>query len=64
MASSKMASKDKDIEWLVKWNEEYRSCKSNTEDVVEELEDVGKLGRGFSSVDELEEIDIGNGGLG
>jgi hypothetical protein len=64
MASSKMASKDKDIEWLVKWNEEYRSCKSNTEDVVEELEDVGKLGRGFSSVDELEEIDIGNGSLG
>jgi hypothetical protein len=45
-----MASKDKDIEWLVKRTEEYHSRKSSTEDVVEELEDVGKLGRGFSSV--------------
>jgi hypothetical protein len=25
---------------------------------------MGKLGRGFSSVDELEEIDIGNSGTG
>jgi hypothetical protein len=39
-----MVSKDKDIEWLVRWTEEYHSHKSGIEDVVEELEYIGKLG--------------------
>jgi hypothetical protein len=59
-----MVSKDKDIEWLVRWTEEYHSHKSGIEDVVEELEYIGKLGWWFSSVLELEEIDIGNSGSG
>jgi hypothetical protein len=59
-----MVGKDKDIEWLVKQTKEYRSWKSGIKDVIEELEDMGKLGQGFSSVDELEEIDIGNSGTG
>jgi hypothetical protein len=59
-----MAGKDKDIEWLVKQTQEYRSQKSNTEDVVEELGDMGNLGQGFSSIDKLEEIDIGESGTG
>jgi hypothetical protein len=29
--------------------------------VVEDLDELGKLGRGFSSMDNLEEIDIGDG---
>jgi hypothetical protein len=29
--------------------------------VVEDLDELGKLGRGFSSMDDLEEIDIGDG---
>jgi hypothetical protein len=28
--------------------------------VVEDLDELGKLGRGFSSMDDLEEIDIGD----
>jgi hypothetical protein len=38
--------------------------KNGTKDVVEDLDDMGKLGQGFSSVDELEENDIGGGGMG
>jgi hypothetical protein len=30
--------------------------------LVEDLEDDGKLGQGFTSVDELEEMDLGDGG--
>jgi hypothetical protein len=29
--------------------------------VVEDLDELGKLGRGFSSMDNLEKLDIGNG---
>jgi hypothetical protein len=29
--------------------------------VVEELDELGKLGRGFSSMDDLEKVDIGAG---
>jgi hypothetical protein len=29
--------------------------------VVEDLDELGKLGRGFSSMDDLEEVDIGDG---
>jgi hypothetical protein len=59
-----MADKDKGIEWLVRQTEEYRSSKNGTEDVVDDLDDMGKLGWGFSLVDELEEINIGDGSTG
>jgi hypothetical protein len=39
-----MADKDKGIEWLVRQTEEYRSSKNGTEDVVDDLDDMGKLG--------------------
>jgi hypothetical protein len=29
--------------------------------VVEDLDELGKLGRGFSSMDDIEEVDIGDG---
>jgi hypothetical protein len=29
--------------------------------VVEDLDELGKLGRGFSSMDDLEKVDIGDG---
>jgi hypothetical protein len=35
---------------------------NDAEDVVEDLRDIGKLGSGFGSVNELEEIDIGSKG--
>jgi hypothetical protein len=30
-------------------------------DVVEDLDELGKLGRGFSSMDDIEKVDIGDG---
>jgi hypothetical protein len=29
--------------------------------VVEDLDELGKLGRGYSSMDDLEKVDIGDG---
>jgi hypothetical protein len=29
--------------------------------VVQDLDELGKLGQGFSSMDDLEEVDIGDG---
>jgi hypothetical protein len=34
---------------------------SNTGELVEDFDEVGKLGSGFTSIDELEEVDIGDG---
>jgi hypothetical protein len=42
--------------------EEYRSPKNNIGDVVEDFDDVGKLGSGFVSTEELmEEENEGEG---
>jgi hypothetical protein len=38
-----------------------RSSDSSMGDMIEEFRDLDKLGQGFTSVDPLEEIDIGNG---
>jgi hypothetical protein len=38
-----------------------RSSDSSVGDMIEEFRDLDKLGQGFTSVDPLEEIDIGNG---
>jgi hypothetical protein len=38
-----------------------RSSNSSVGDIIEELRDLDKLGLGFTSVDPLEEIDIGDG---
>jgi hypothetical protein len=40
---------------------EYHSYMDNAMGVVEDLDEFGKLGRGFSSMDDLEEVDIGDG---
>jgi hypothetical protein len=41
--------------------EEYRDHKVHIGEAIQDLEDFGKLGQGFVSLDELEEIDIGDG---
>jgi hypothetical protein len=51
----------KDLEWLSRQTMEYRSYMDDAMGVVEDLDDLGKLGRGFSSMDDLEEVDIGDG---
>jgi hypothetical protein len=42
---------------------EYRSYMDDAMGVVEDLDELAKLGRGFSSMDDLEKIDIGDGGF-
>jgi hypothetical protein len=51
----------KDLEWLGRQTAEYRSYTEDAMGVVEDLDELGKLGRGFSSMDDLEKVDIGDG---
>ena len=39
----------------------YRSNENDMYESIEELDDMDKLGQGFTSADPLEEIDIGDG---
>jgi hypothetical protein len=56
-----MSMINKDIEWLSKRTEEYCSSKDDAMGVVEDLDEIGKLGRWFSSMDDLDKVDIGDG---
>jgi hypothetical protein len=54
-------SVSKDLEWLSRWTVEYRSYMDDAMGVVEDLDELGNLGRGSSSMDDLEKVDIGDG---
>jgi hypothetical protein len=54
-----MMSVSKDLEWLSRQTAEYHSYTDDAMGVVEELDELGKLGQGFSSMDDLEKVDIG-----
>jgi hypothetical protein len=56
-----MAAINRDLESLNRWTAEYCSSTDNAIGVVEDLDELGKLGHGFSSMDDSEEIDIGDG---
>jgi hypothetical protein len=56
-----MAMINKDLEWLSKRIEEYHLSKDVAMGVVNYLDEIGKLGRGFSSMDDLNKVDIGDG---
>jgi hypothetical protein len=56
-----MAMINKDLEWFSKRTEDYHSSKDDAMGVVEDLDEIGKLGRGFSSMDNLDKVDIGDG---
>jgi hypothetical protein len=56
-----MATINKDLEWLSRRTEKYHSSKDDAMGVVEDLDEMGKLGRGFSSMDDLDKVDIGDG---
>jgi hypothetical protein len=56
-----MMSVSKDFEWLSRRTMEYRSNADDAMGVVEDLDELGKLGRGFSSLDDLVKVDIGDG---
>jgi hypothetical protein len=48
-------------DWLQQRIDHYRAHDTNTCEAIEDLDDLGKLGQGFSSADRLEEVDIGDG---
>ena len=52
---------DPSSEWLQKRLAKYRSSEDDMYESIEELDDMDKLGQGFTSADPLEEIDIGDG---
>jgi hypothetical protein len=56
-----MMSVSKDLEWLSRRTVEYYSYMDDAMGVVEDLDELGKLGRGFSSIDDIEKVDIGDG---
>jgi hypothetical protein len=58
-----MNNKIDSVLWLMQRTVEYRNGKRGAAKVVEDLDDVGKLGQGFTSVDELEEVNLGKEGV-
>jgi hypothetical protein len=56
-----MVAATRDLEWLSRRTAEYHSSKDDAMGVVEDLDELDKLGRGFSSMDDLENVDIGDG---
>jgi hypothetical protein len=56
-----MMSVSKDLEWLSRMTAEYRSYTDDAMGMVEDLDELGKLGRDISSMDDIEQIDIGDG---
>ena len=54
---------DPNEEWLQKRLVEYRSNENDMYESIEELDDMDKLGQGFTSADPLEEVDIGDGSI-
>ncbi len=54
-------SKEASLEWLQKRVQEYRSTKHNIGKTTEDFAEVENLGKGFTSADRLEEVDIGDG---
>jgi hypothetical protein len=58
--TSVMSTTTKELEWLRRRTEEYRVGKNDIGRAMEDMESEEKLGQGFSSVDGLDEVDIGD----
>jgi hypothetical protein len=56
-----MMTASKNLEWLSRQTVEYHSYTDNAMGVVEDLDELGKLGQEFSYMDDIEEVDIGDG---
>jgi hypothetical protein len=56
-----MLNKEDNIRLLQRRTAEYRSVGNDIGGVVDDFDEMGKLGRGFTSINQLEEVDIGNG---
>jgi hypothetical protein len=53
-------STQKNVEWLRHRTEQYRSTTNDMCEVIEDFEELEKLGQGLSSAHSFEEIDIGD----
>jgi hypothetical protein len=60
MISFEMMSVKDSVEWLWMRTAEYRSSRNDMGDVVDDFEEMGKLGCKFCSMDDLNEIDLGD----
>jgi hypothetical protein len=58
-----MMTVSKDLKWLSRRTAEYRSNMDDAMGAVEDLDELGKLYQGFSSMDDLEKVDIGDGAI-
>jgi hypothetical protein len=58
-----MLNKEENLRWLGWKTEELHSAKNGIRDVVEDFDDMGRLGSGFLTSDKLEEVDIGSGSI-
>jgi hypothetical protein len=56
-----MMSREDNVAWLQQHTRECRASRRETGELVEDFDEVGKLGQVFSSVDELEEVDLRKG---
>ena len=56
-----MMSVSNDLEWLSRRTAKYSSYTDDAMGVVEDLDKLGKLGRGFSFMDDLQKEGIGDG---
>jgi hypothetical protein len=56
-----MAMVNKDLEWFSRRTDEYRSYKDDAMGIVEDLDEISKLGRGFCFMDDLDKVDICDG---
>jgi hypothetical protein len=54
-------STQRNVEWLRHRTKQYWSTTNDMCEAIEDFDEVEKLEQGFSSVDPLEEIDIGDG---
>jgi hypothetical protein len=54
-----MVSKECDIAWLQGWVNKYRLEMNSMYEPMDGLDDIRKLGQGFTSVDRLDEINLG-----
>jgi hypothetical protein len=56
-----MTSREKSIVWLQERTTEYKARKDGNRELVEDFDDVGKLGQGFLAMDNLQEDNLDEG---
>jgi hypothetical protein len=56
-----MLSKADSLLWLCRCSDEYQDHKVRSSHAIEDFEDFSKLGQAFVLVNDMEEVDLGNG---